>query len=106
MNRLDFIICSFMENSIRLKRVNDCVLLSFLGSIYRLCPGVEDKNPKKRKRRKDVKKLLPVADYIVQACKVTLKNIFVSPYLTLFYWYVMGRSVSRNFFLTFQIGYP
>ena len=43
----------------------------FLGSIYRLCPGVEDKNPKKRKRRKDVKKLLPVADYIVQACKIS-----------------------------------
>ena len=71
MNHLDFIICSFVENSIGLKRVNDCVLLSFLGSIYRLCPGVEDKNPKKRKRRKDVKKLLPVADYIVQACKIS-----------------------------------
>ena len=60
-----------MENSIGLKKDNDCVLLSFLGSLYRLCPGVEDKNPKKRKRRKDVKILLPVADYIVQACKIS-----------------------------------
>ena len=38
-----------------------------------------------------------------QPCRVNLKNIFVSPYTTLFYQY---GSVGRIFFLISQFGYP
>ena len=41
------------------------------GSVHKVCPGVEDKNTKKRKRKKNViaYQQEPILDYIERACE-------------------------------------
>ena len=71
--------------------VSHTQLIMFIeGSVHRLCPGVEDKTTKKRKRRKDTNRQQPVADYILQACKifVALHRVCFSPNKFLFFFLI------------------